>query len=737
MRPNKQHILMTFTMIITILIAFYSLFSLYISPKSDFQDKRAMKHLEQISKAPHSVGMKEHDNVRKYIISQLNLLGVKWELQEDLSYIPITSSVANIKNIIATIPGKNPGKTVAVVAHYDSVPMSYGTNDDGSSVAAMLECIAILKDKPALKNDLIFLFTDGEETGLHGMNAFMANHALGKNIDFVLNFEAGGSSGPSLMFETTPGNLNTVRAFHKASSNIISYSVLPRIRKIIPDGGSSDYNIAKKMNIQGLNFAYNCDRRNYHNYGDSLGHVSMASFQQQGHHMISCIRYFGNADIDSMYKTNKDGVFFSVFNILFIIYSQDFMVILKIFVLLLAFTSFLFAFVKKIITVKEVFIGFIAQLFIGILLFFSLPLIQKGSIIFGKDIYAKLSQARYSSIPLFILMSLFVCLIVFIVYIPLTKKLNTTTLLSSSLIWWILLSGVTLFYLKEGSYLFDWVLLSGSLGLLSIALSKDIIKKTGFKIALLIPFWLGIIIMYPSAFLFTENYMLLQFKISALFIYLILILAMHQLHDMIKRKWLFAFVLLLVCGSFVFVENKTSDSLFAYDMNAADYYYSEDINGKVDVHWSVFANTDPTYRSLEKDNEKLHIPMPKVELVSESEEKDNRILTFKIKSPLPSAEVVININNQEGNIKDILLNDKYGIGISNFIVLQGSGLKEDDILLKITLKKNSDVHFTVNEQVYGIDELREYGLYQKILKTSPAANKNVYLRVSVSKDYKY
>lgn len=244
----KKYALPAITLIITTIVAFCSIFSLYTSPKSDFQTSRAMEHLKQIGKSPHSVGMKNHDVVRNYITDQLDLLGVKWELQEELFYEPKSKSLANIKNIIVSIPGKKAQKTMAVVSHYDSVPNAPGASDAGLSIASMLECINIIKDEPPLDNNIIFLFTDGEEPGLLGMQSFMTNHKLSQNIDFVINFEARGTSGPSLMFETTQGNLNTVKAFRKASSNITSSSLMPDIYNTLPN--NTDFNIAKNKKFR-------------------------------------------------------------------------------------------------------------------------------------------------------------------------------------------------------------------------------------------------------------------------------------------------------------------------------------------------------------------------------------------------------------------------------------------------------------------------------------------------------
>jgi len=60
-------------------------------------------------------------------------------------------------------------------------------------------------------HDVIVLFTDGEESDLLGAAAFVREHPWAKDAAMVLNFEARGTSGRSLMFETGPSNLDTTR----------------------------------------------------------------------------------------------------------------------------------------------------------------------------------------------------------------------------------------------------------------------------------------------------------------------------------------------------------------------------------------------------------------------------------------------------------------------------------------------------------------------------------------------
>ena len=100
----------------------------------------------------------------------------------------------HVKNLIGTVPGTHNTGTVLLVAHYDSAKTSKGAADDGAGVAVLLETLSALKAGAPPRNDIIFLFTDSEELGTKGAQAFRTDPAA-KNVSVVLNFDARGSGG--------------------------------------------------------------------------------------------------------------------------------------------------------------------------------------------------------------------------------------------------------------------------------------------------------------------------------------------------------------------------------------------------------------------------------------------------------------------------------------------------------------------------------------------------------------
>ena len=93
-----------------------------------------------------------------------------------------------------------------MVAHYDSAPVSLGAGDDGAAVACLLELAYALKRGPTPTNDVIFLFSDGEEWGLLGARSFLT-HPWAKEIQTVVNLDARGSAGRPVLLQTAGATL--------------------------------------------------------------------------------------------------------------------------------------------------------------------------------------------------------------------------------------------------------------------------------------------------------------------------------------------------------------------------------------------------------------------------------------------------------------------------------------------------------------------------------------------------
>lgn len=282
------------------------------APPEVFSAGRAREHLARIAARPHPVGSQAHREVREYLVDTVRGLGVAPEVQATAAIHPDMeeNSIpgATVHNVLAHVKGQDSRGVIAIVAHYDSVPTSPGASDDGAGVAAMLETLRALRTGPPLRNDVLFLFTDAEETGLVGARAFAFHHPLAEQVSVVLNFEARGSHGPSLMFQPGPGNRwliqHLARSGAPAQASSLFNEVYQRLRN------DTDFSVFLQRGKTGLNFGFLDGFMRYHARTDDLDHFGLDSLQHHGEVMLALARHLGDDALEP--APPEDAVYFNV-----------------------------------------------------------------------------------------------------------------------------------------------------------------------------------------------------------------------------------------------------------------------------------------------------------------------------------------------------------------------------------------------------------------------------------------
>src|SRR5690606_3008408 len=139
-----------FASLVLVLFVYVSIHSLLPSkiskidaPETSFSTERALAYLEKISEKPHYIGSPAHAEVREYLITQLELLGLETHVQEGFTLNKKWNVLAKPKNIVTRLKGSGNGKALMLLAHYDSAPhtASYGASDAGSGIVAILEAM--------------------------------------------------------------------------------------------------------------------------------------------------------------------------------------------------------------------------------------------------------------------------------------------------------------------------------------------------------------------------------------------------------------------------------------------------------------------------------------------------------------------------------------------------------------------------------------------------------------------
>jgi hypothetical protein len=256
--------------------------------------------------------------VENYITTTLRQIGLTPEVQKATGRDRWMDMPMPLENIAAVLKGSTPGKSVLLVAHYDSVSAGPGASDDGAAVATLLETAKILKSQAPFKRDIVFLFTDGEELGLMGAKAFVDQNPLAKNVGLVLNFEARGTSGPVILFETSDQNAWLIDNVGKAASHPVANSLSYEIYKRLPN--DTDLTVFKQAGYQGLNFAFIEGVMNYHHATDSLQNLNRGSLQHQGDYAVELARWFGN--VDQIESSHGNAIYFDVLGRVLVHYSS-------------------------------------------------------------------------------------------------------------------------------------------------------------------------------------------------------------------------------------------------------------------------------------------------------------------------------------------------------------------------------------------------------------------------------
>ena len=286
-----------------------------------FSAERAMASINRLADEPHSVLRREaHNRARDDVVGMFSDLGYTPTVHSDPMFDlsdPADKRIfdglsaeqqavlkdAPAETIVVDVPGKSE-HTMALMAHYDSATVeadesghqhitdgtSLGAADDGYGVAAIVETLRAVKaDGRQPENSLKIVITDGEEIGLIGARNEMRHHRADyENVDLVLNLEARGTSGPALMFETSPNNRAVAGYFLSHVKQPVAGSLLPSLYARMPNTTDMAAFIPKGFTV--LNIAAIGDAEHYHHPTDAPRYVDHSTLQHYGDQVLDLAR---------------------------------------------------------------------------------------------------------------------------------------------------------------------------------------------------------------------------------------------------------------------------------------------------------------------------------------------------------------------------------------------------------------------------------------------------------------
>ena len=418
-----------------------------------FSAVKAMNYLQNIARKPHPVNSREKDTVRDYIIRQLQGMGLAAVVQKTCM------GDHQLENILTRVKGTASSGGLLLVAHYDSVPKSPGASDNGAAVAAALASLCELQGMPPLKNDVLVLFSDGEEVGLLGAINFLSEHPWSHEVTMVLNYEARGHKGPSLMFETNDQNGWIIAEFAKAAPFPRAYSWAFEVYKNMPN--DTDFTVFKRKGFSGLNFAFIGGWKFYHTRNDNLENIDHGSLQHHGENMLPLLIHFGNLDLKNTKAGNR--VFFSLFNTL--VHYPGAMAFLLMIVACLAFFAVLFWGIKiGALKLTRLFRGCV--FFLIVLAVSALVLFLAGKTIrhLEPDYHAGYFALAFASLALGVFSLL---------YFFFLKRFPAPDLFAGVMFLYLILTIAVQLLAPGASYMFTWPLLFGTIALAHILKRKN------------------------------------------------------------------------------------------------------------------------------------------------------------------------------------------------------------------------------------------------------------------------
>lgn len=421
-----------------------------------FSTGSALNHVEAIARQPHPIGSEENARVRQYLGDELDELGLAAETQtiEVMDYFGTPGNTVPVVNVMARIAGSDSTGALALVAHYDTVPSTPGANDDSGAVATLLEIGRVLTTEPPLRNDVILLFTDGEEPEPRfGSTAFVRDHPWFNDVALVVNLEAAGTGGPSLLVEMSGSERWMIDLLADSAPSPATFSFVTEITGLL-GGFGTDFDPFNDRNVAGWSFAYSHGGSVYHTERDSVSSVSPRSIDQQGSNTLALARTAGMLDLRAQ-EEDEGAVFFTVAGGRVVRYSDAFAVAIS----LICLAALVMGIVRRSRHSPGAFGRTIkgAGLVAGFFLVVSLAVGVLWTLVAG----LRSTQGIWEGYVYLLVLLALVCSAWPAIKNRVGRSPNGPDLLGGSIFVWVTLALVTSILAPGASYLFTWPALFG------------------------------------------------------------------------------------------------------------------------------------------------------------------------------------------------------------------------------------------------------------------------------------
>ena len=747
------------SLIIVLLAAYWGFYDLsptsVTEPKTDteFSNENALAHLKKITEEVHYVGTEGHKNVQNYLLGELQKMGLSPSIQTQTIINRKWYAGTTAENIVAKIKGKEDGKALLLLSHYDSNPnIAIGASDAGSGVVTILEGVrAYLAKGEQPKNDIIILISDAEELGLLGAKAFVEHHPWAKDVGLVLNFEARGSGGPSYMLMETNGkNSRLISEFLKANPGYpASNSLLYSIYKKLPN--DTDLTVFRENgDINGFNFAFIGDHFDYHTMQDTYERLDRTTLAHQGNYLMTSLAYFANSDIENM-NSDVDFVYVNFPFVKLLTYPFSWVTPMTIIAIILLIGLVFFGIILNKIAIKQLLIGFIPSLLSILICGVVSNFLWKGILLIHPSYQDILHGFTYNG---YLYISAFVCLniwMLFFIYKRFTKKDNATSLFIAPIVIWLLVNLFIPEDFKGAGFFIIPVLIAEIILAISI-FSKPIDKNYAILFGVLsIP---TIYVFAPLIKLFPVGLGLEVLFISGIFLALIFGLLLPVLNVSKSRNAFRRLAGVLAIGFFTVA---TFQSGFTIDKKKPNsLVYIKNLNDST-AYWGTYNQVLDSYITQKLGDNPTKGGIPN----TNSRSKYNTRFSYHTKAvnkPIITSDIHITQDTIIGEERIIEINlaskrkvNKYELGVTDSIrfkkitvnnslyndgkpisIKKGSfltyymGNSDDSLSVSLTIGKEAKLHLFLNEISYDLLENPLFSIEPRteIMMPMPAITNN-------------
>lgn len=594
----------------------------------------------------------------------------------------------------------------------------------------MLETIRVIKAQAPFENDIIFAFVDGEEVGIMGSYALSKHYVNVENIGLVLNFEARGTEGPSLMYETGENNAKIIKEFAESVTHPMTNSLMYEIYKLMPNG--SDFSNYKDIGWTGFNFAYIGNPLAYHSELDNVENLDIGSVKHHASYMLDLLNHFGNHNLETL-NSEENAVYFDIWRSVVVYYNDNLVMPLLIIAILLFIWLIIEGSRSKLINFKEIIIAAII-----------LPVSMVGVLFINKTLWTLIKKTSYSiywlttpNLPRNIYYSDemligFICITSAITILLLSlynRRIKSANLVVASLVLWLLLGSIVSYIAPGMSYVFVWPVIFICLAWV-ITLKLTILNnpiKDGIKLISTLPVF---ILLIPIIWSVSTALGMARVPYIMILIVLIFSLVYNKIPTLIKYKYKVVSVLIIM-GCFLIINNvvnfnfneenpKPNSLIYTYNMDSTEALWGT-VDVETDEWTSNFIVDSGSKETLEdyfpfndmpifttSQAREVQLPEPNIKLLNDIENRDTRILNFKINTNTPEGSLSLYFENDLSDIKSIKVGED-NISLSEDKSIEFIVLPIDGINLEVQLSSHSKLKMKAVEQRLGYpDSLKDH-----------------------------